>query len=65
MWYIKGIENNFLKSFPKMVSESRILEDDPANSYPAVMVVVIVGVAAFFAIFIWWLERKTRRREDG
>ncbi len=60
-WYIKSMENNFLKSFSKMVSESRFLEDDPANSYPAVMVVVIVGVAAFFAIFIWWLERRMER----
>lgn len=62
-WYINGIENSFLKSFSNLIFESYFPDEDPANYYPAVMVVTIVGVAFGFAILIWWLERKTRERD--
>lgn len=68
-WYIKAIESNFLKSFPKFNFEFHFrnwfpkltFDNDPANHYPEIMIYTIVGVALFFAIFIWWLERKSGR----
>jgi len=36
--------------------------DDPANYYPAVMILTIVGVAMAFAIWILWLERRDKDR---
>jgi hypothetical protein len=64
MWYIKTIESSFLKSFSKLTFESRILDDDPANSYPSVVILTIIGTVAIWWLWIWWLERKDRGREN-
>lgn len=58
MWYIKTVENNFLKSFSNLISESYFPDEDPSNSYPAVVVLTIVGTVAIWWLWIWWLERR-------